>query len=363
MTRSPIWLLLAIAGGAAAGAACKDLDCGDGTVERDGACVPSDQTVGTASCGPNTTLVGDQCLPSTPPTMCDPATTMAIVNDAGVTVCYGTGGGGCSTPIACDAPTDGTETVCGQIYDLATDLPFQGAATGAQCAGTETTGPCALAIQAYDGQMFATDPSSATPLATGSVYIDDCGRFRVPNIALPASPLLGLGFDDRNAADRGPTGVTNAVGIATSRGANMAFDGIEGWIADPATTTAWATSGAPTIAEGYFVPIFRGHSTGRDDEAGVTLTRNGTPPDGDAYYFTAGQANRTTIDTGATVTSGNGAVLVDHANLGESLAYTGTYDVLPAGCKYESHVGATLAGIVLVQIFRPTNIPTFQCNL
>ena len=38
------------------GAGCKTTDCGTGTTERGGICVPSNETVGTAICGPFTVL-------------------------------------------------------------------------------------------------------------------------------------------------------------------------------------------------------------------------------------------------------------------------------------------------------------------
>ena len=40
---------------------CKSVDCGEGTTERDGTCVPSSETIGTAKCGPFTELHGDVC--------------------------------------------------------------------------------------------------------------------------------------------------------------------------------------------------------------------------------------------------------------------------------------------------------------
>jgi len=73
MTRS-ILLVLTIA---VAAAGCKSVECGDGTIERDGKCQPADETVGNAVCGPFTQLEGDKCVPMFPPTICDPGTTMS----------------------------------------------------------------------------------------------------------------------------------------------------------------------------------------------------------------------------------------------------------------------------------------------
>jgi hypothetical protein len=43
------------------------------------------------------------------------ATTSSEVDDLGVTTCIGTGGGGCAARLACPAPSDGKQTICGQL--------------------------------------------------------------------------------------------------------------------------------------------------------------------------------------------------------------------------------------------------------
>src|SRR5262245_1206171 len=91
-------------------ASCRHVDRGQGTTERDGLCVAAGVTVGNAQCGPFTELRGTQCVPTFPPTVCDPGTTAEDVDNMGVTTCIGTGAGGCSARLACPAPTDGKQT-------------------------------------------------------------------------------------------------------------------------------------------------------------------------------------------------------------------------------------------------------------
>src|SRR5439155_24337155 len=92
----------------AALASCKSVECGEGTIERNGACEPADQNVDPAMCGPNTVLQGDKCVPTLPPTKCDPSTTTDDVDPVtGIHTCIGTGGGGCSSPFACPNPSGG----------------------------------------------------------------------------------------------------------------------------------------------------------------------------------------------------------------------------------------------------------------
>ncbi|HEX2686995.1 MAG TPA: hypothetical protein VHN14_10275, partial [Kofleriaceae bacterium] len=204
--QSPSVLLVLLT---ASATSCNSVDCGDGTTERGGLCVPSSETVGTAQCGPFTELHGDRCAPVLPPTVCDPATTTPDIDEMGVTTCIGTGGGGCAARLACPPPAAGKQTICGQIYDFENDQPFaQAGATGASCAPGATTGPCSLAIKAYDAVAFAMTGGGA--LTTGAVYVDDCGRYRVPDIAQPIGPFVALAIDDADAAKAGPLGTTNA---------------------------------------------------------------------------------------------------------------------------------------------------------
>ena len=167
MTRTMIVLLAA----AVAAAGCKSVECGDGTIEREGKCAPADDMVSSANCGPFTVLQGDKCVPMFPPTECDPSTTSPTVDPAtGVTTCIGTGGGGCSAPFACPAPAAGKQTICGQIYDFQDMSTFADTgATGAKCGSGATSGPCSIGIKAFDAISFAMNPQTATELVHGPV--------------------------------------------------------------------------------------------------------------------------------------------------------------------------------------------------
>lgn len=342
---------------------CSSVECGDGTIERGGACVRSDQTVGDAKCGPFTKLVGDVCVPMFPPTVCDDGTTLPDVDPAtGVTTCIGTGTAGCNAPIACPAPAAGKQTICGQLFDFETNQPFAAAgAMGTRCTGTATSGPCALGIRAFDAIAFGTNPATAVPLAVGETYLDDCGRYRLKDITVPAGPFIGLGIDDANMAMAGPAGVTNAIGIATAKTPDMATRGFEGFIAAKTTTDAWAASGGPPLSGGVYALVFRAHKTGTDNQAGITMTRAGSPAPANDFYFTPAQTSRTTVDPSANVTGQNGTALVINASVAEALAYSGAG--LPAECTYTTHAGASLPNILFIQVVRPINAIGMTCPL
>lgn len=357
------WILLS-AVLASGSAGCKNVECGVGTVEREGACQPANETVGNAMCGPFTELQGDKCVPMFPPTQCDPGTTAADVDpETGVTTCVGTGGGGCSASFACPAPAAGKQSICGQLYDFENNMPFAAAgASGAKCAAATADGPCSLNIRAYDAIAFGTNPQTATPLAVGETYIDDCGRYRITDITVPSGPFIGLGIDDADNAKAGPLGTTNIVGVATPKTASMATKDFEAWIVKKTTTDQWVASGAPPLSGGYYVNVFRGHRTGTDTQAGVQATRSGNPNTANDYYFTANQTTRQTIDSAATVTGMNGTALITNAAVSESVVYAGNGGI-PSTCVWEAHAGASLPNIVFIQLFRPVNAVAQTCPL
>ena len=360
---------------AAASSGCKSVDCGPGTIERNGTCAPGDVTTGTATCGAGTMLDGDRCVPILPPTMCDPATTTEQPDptDPSITICVGSSTPGCGGIFNCPAPAAGKQTICGQLYDAETNMPFQATgATGAKCTTATTTGPCALTVTPYDAIAFGMNPQTATPLVNGGTYIDDCGRYRVTDVTQPASPFIGLGFDDAMAANMGPGGVTNTTGVATPASPDIATNDLEAWVATKATTDAWEASGGPPVSGGVYVGIFRTHkcdSTGTctgdkfANQSGVTFTKSGSTIPNSDYYFTASQTTRMSIDAAATATGMNGTGLLTGASVNDSLVYSGTGGITDTtSCKWESHAAASLPTIVFFQVYRPMNQVGHTCN-
>ena len=372
--------LLAASLGLSVHGGCKELECADGTVERDGKCAPADGTFSNAMCGPFTELQGDKCVPMFPPTECDPTTTEVDVDPAtGVATCIGTGGGGCGSPLPCPAPVAGKQTICGQLYDLELETgkpeskfaQVSPAPTGTKCTpGGATDGPCALTITAYDAIQFGTNPATAQPLAVGDVYIDDCGRYRLTDITPPAGPFVGLGIDDFATANRGPAGVTNTVGVAIPKAVSMATKDFEAFVAKKSTTDMWVASGGPPLSGGYYVQIFRARHEGFDTQAGVTATKAGQPNTANDYYFVAGETTRRTIAPAATVTGANGTAIITNAAVSDGPAYAGSGQI-PPECVWEAKAGASIAAnpqtmvppVVFVSIFRPGNAIGQTCPL
>jgi hypothetical protein len=368
MCSSKLYAALVAAIALATAAGCNDTTCGSGTADKNGTCVPADETVGTAQCGSDTVLEGDQCVPAYPPTQCDPTTTTAMTDPVtGVVTCVGNGGGGCNATFACPDPDSGKQTICGQIYDFEDNSKFQEAnPVGTQC-GSDTTSaaPCALQILAFDAVAFGNDPTGTAPLPTDPVYIDDCGRFRVENIDLTGvGPFVALGIDDAGQP-LGPTGVTVTTGVALPQEPSTATPSFEGFIVDEATVGEWQTTGGPMLSDGIYVGIFRAHvcmsfdtmCTGDvfADQGGVTFTKSGSTEPDDDYYFLA-ETTHDHIDPTATATSINGTGLLTMASVNDELVYSGTGGITDTtNCKWETHAAASLSGIVFFQVYRPTN--------
>lgn len=346
---------------------CRTVDCGEGTVERSGLCVPPEDVINPARCGDFTELVGDVCVPLFPPTVCEDPNSAEYDPTTGVTTCTG-GTSGCDGIFACSQPEAGKQTICGQIYNFETGERFQGPEpTGAACdlnAPTDS-GPCALKLRTYSATEFAMNPGGATELEVGSYYLDNCGRYRVSNITVPSGPVLAVALDDAAPANAGAAGLTNITGASTTRTANTVVRDLELYVAPSSMTSKWVADGGPNIATtGLFALIFRAGKTGLANRSGVTVTLRGDPvPDRD-FYFVAAETTRTTIDPAATVTGANGTGILNLASANDLTTYSGNAASLPDGCRWSTHPGVTIPGIMLVQVLRPLDVSASEpCSL
>src|SRR5262245_60721800 len=112
--------LVAITWACSSLASCKTIDCGEGTIESNGTCVPADDVVDPATCGPGTVAEGGQCVPEFDHVECDPETTVPERDMlTGVITCIGTAAG-----FACPDPESDKMTICGQVYDIENNMPF-----------------------------------------------------------------------------------------------------------------------------------------------------------------------------------------------------------------------------------------------
>lgn len=353
---------------------CNSVDCGPGTIERNGTCEPADHAFDPGVCGPFTHLVGEDCVPDFPPTECGSNSVGMLNPETGIIECHGTGGGGCS--LSCPTPTGSTKmSICGQIYDFENMSEFKEGAMpdGMPCnpQAPAASGPCALTVIPYDAINFGTNPTTTQPLQHGTVTVNNCGKFSIADVETSGTTFIGVGVDD--VAGMGPTGVSVTSAVAIPKAANQAVPNVEAFMVKPSTAMTWATTsgGGVSLQTGVFATVFRKHRLPLTDtsfdpkepQPGVTIVKGSpstTIPNND-FYFGANVVDHTTIDPAATATGINGTGLVNNASVpNDSLTYQGQGG-LGTGCRWELHGGASLPGIVYVQIFHKADIIGMTC--
>ncbi len=347
------------AAAALASAGCEtDLECGLGTLEVDGACVVADGVApesGQCGLGTHFDPISQTCTPNTDPTECGP-NTVPQVNDDGVIICVGQGGGGCGAPLVCPEPSATGVSVCGSLFDLGTDdVLIADDAEGEPCdpQNPTETGPCSLVLNVYDALAFPQNPRGTSPLASEEVLVDDCGRYRMVDIKRPFNGVFAIALDDATTTggldgdelqDAHRLSVT---GFATAAGETR--DGVRLFAMTVDTDEAWtASAGDPfegqTFAQvGVYAPIFL---HGETPVPGVKITAGGTVRAGSDYYFADATAgSRLEIDAGQDDTGTNGTGLIVNSSIAQ---HSGTGSE-PAGCSWPTGTAAANPGMVFYQ--------------
>ncbi|MBK9034404.1 MAG: hypothetical protein IPL61_24580 [Myxococcales bacterium] len=343
----------AVALGGVTGLGCNPVDCGDGTIEKDGTCVPADDQVGQAQCGEGTVLGADgKCEPEMV-VVCDPDNTTAETDPVtGVVTCHGTGTQtGCAPELPCPTPSGSNTSICGRIHDTQTGAVVAAVgATGTVCNPNAPTadGPCSLKLTFYDALDFATS-SNPTPLVPGLLTVDDCGRYAAINVPPSNLGFTGIGIDDAN----GVADTHVLTGVALPDGEAVPARGFEAFITRKATDTAWSAglAGESFATRGVIAMIFR---HGAMPVAGVRVRRNSNPIPADDYYFTDAGPERNSVDIAGTqsVTGANGSALV--INAPSPTAHDGV-GAEPAGCTWPNSLAASIRGVVFVQVKEARN--------
>ncbi len=326
---------------------CSTIECGQGTVERDGVC-EADIATNDATCGPGTVLAPDgvHCEVETP-TECDLETSREEFDQqTGITTCVGTGGG-CNSEIPCAAPDAGKATLCGRVWDTETDQPLAEAVANPtmQCMAPTTDGPCSLRLRFFDALDFAMNPQGAIAIAPeGGVYQDGCNRYRGHNLTRATFGFLGIAVDDAAGAP-----VTHRLtGVATSNAFASPGREFRAYVTRITTDQLWTTSaglaGMTFSERGVLAIIFHYQDQPRP---GVQVRRSGALIPPDDYYFSDTNAMRTTIAPAQDRTGANGTAVV--VNSATPIAHDGL-GAEPSGCIWPSNLAASIPGVSFVQI-------------
>lgn len=354
---------LAVIAAVVASPGCEDTRCGDGTFEQDGVCVWTPPPGSDDACGDGTHFdpVTFTCVPDYPPTVCDPETTVEIVDPAtGVTYCVSPGDEACSETFLCPTPRDGKVTLCGQLLNVSTNAHERvDQAISELCDPGNPTedGPCSLQMAVYDAVDFSTNREMAVPLEATRIQIDDCGRFRVDSVAYPVqAPFVAISVRGVSSTD-----VWAHAAAFVEVTPNLRRTDLRLYALEQSADAAWTSSAGDPFAGDSFVdrgayvslfmsgePVLDGWDPDQNVHkrvAGVSVTAAGAPVGDSAYYFSDTDPNvLSTIDDGMTATGANGAAitvdtsLVNHSGSGAE----------PPGCEWPRNLAASVPGVAVI---------------
>jgi hypothetical protein len=353
--RTYLGLTLVAAATSLVNVSCSQVECGQGTVERDGTCFPADTATNPANCGgagPFATVLGlDGKCETAVPTVCDELTTREETDDqTGITTCIGTAGG-CDSEFSCTVEPN-KATLCGHIYDSQTDLPIPKALLNPemQCSPTAPTndGPCSLRLRFFDALDFAMNPTGAQPIVppAGGVFQDGCGRYKGENMTRATFGFMGIAVDDHPMAT--PTDPHRLTGVATSNAAASPGNGFRAYSTRVTTDMAWTSSAGLTgmtfAQRGVLAITFRYHQM---PVAGVQARRSGALIPNDDFYFSDTGVTRNTVAPAQTMTGANGTALV--INSPSPIEHDGV-GAEPSGCRWPANLAASVMGVTFIQL-------------
>lgn len=361
MSISELSSILVVTLAAGALPACDSVECGANTVKMDNVCVAQADDPG-ADCGPGTVWnpTSGRCENSLfeGGGLCG-ANTIVLVNDAGVRTCVGTGGGGgdCSQPLPCPAPSANKLTLCGRIFDLEDSRPLDDgdASNGEPWRGVE--------VRIYDPINFVLNPGSLPTVTTAP---DQCGRFLIADVAPFPDGYIAVATDDLSGSG---ADVYVLTGIAALTTPGQTLAGLRAFVFRRTTDQAWSTAAGLTSMTfsqmGVYVPIFLSGPAAAPfpagPTAGVTITaidNSGvrmTQPDNDFYFDDTDPLTRKTLSKTRPTTGANGTGLFLNSALG---TYSGL-GAAPAGSCWAKDLAAGPMGGAYVQerTASPANCP------
>ncbi len=369
-------------------AGCNRLECAKGTREEGGRCVPLAMPSGDAgvACGPNTYLVGNQCIPSED--ICGPNTKVeSVTDDAGVTsfVCKGLGGSQMPT-----CPDDfgpaGEFCVTGQVVYFVDDQGnYMKTALADPNASEDATW---LKVEVYDPIEYAHDPTGAVPIATTQVD-PKTGYFKVTGVPEPANGSVAMAIDELDPTHEDVIAQTATPYTAK---AYQNIEGVSAFVVTTAQVADWtAKVGGDSVLEsigcaapegggerdllncGTWLGVYR---KGKEFDPGpvvegveprTTNAAGSTPIDPETTFYMGIDGNgEVQIDdptAGVVWTDGDGphewtgvlgAVIRPKAGVRQ---YTGNCGpgMERCGCLWKAIQGGSVPGVILIQFMFPNS--------
>ena len=323
------WMLaVALVGGSGCG---KQLDCGAGTVEQNGHCVPATPVSG---CGDGGVVIGGVCYPGDLSPVCGANT----VYDPVMHKCVGTGtGAACSS--SCEAPSSQTVCITGTAKFF-----IDGTLVGR----TETS---QAMVRVYDPIAFAT--GGTTPI--GMANIEDQGCYIAHGVPRPLSNLIAVAIDD---VDQAADATYATMGAGAPLEANNNVNGLTAYALKKTEAMMWQTNAAPPAGCTSLLGcgMWLGHylDQSRMPVGNVKPTRGpgDDPAPANVYCFRGDRANLTTMDVTDTAT-GLCAVVPDvvEPHAGSCAGGAGTCMCGATSCSltWDFVTAGTAAGVAFYQ--------------
>jgi hypothetical protein len=341
------------------GGACSTVECGHGTVERDGKCVSSTDIVGGERCGPGTHEgAGMACVPDE--ITCDPDT--AYISDGGV--CTGRVTSSLPEPPKC--PTTPADQVCVsgwvRTFDPGSNVPYS--------KDTLITDE-SVEFWVYDPFLIIActvapchDPSKAIagpfyPAADGTYILDQDTTGRPVRAT---GSYVAILVRNRDGQAHGDSDWSDTAITADGKGGAM-VEQLDLVAAPKTQTAAWDAAYPGILAKGMNVFMYHFVDTTQTDlSKNRTFIEDVVPNRGtnpispeELYFFTT---DRNTLEQGAagglTKTSTIGGAMIAQESL---LPHSGVGGVVPGSTppetiSWESRLGASVPAVVFVTFFR-----------
>jgi hypothetical protein len=358
------------------------LKCGPGTSPQSGNCV--------ANCGPDTTLVGNYCIPNS--SLCGPNTKVVTTDDAGDFQCVGTGqvivdaaagdaGGNCGdagsddsghckppcVPTVCTSAdyTSTTTCIAGRVFNVNGGAVIDGVAEGRHA-------------YFFPPLTFVGNPTGTCPTADST--IDSCGYYKIkmakPNLGFGAVAIAGNPLSTGTCTTVNPDlSATKWIftGVAFVATANVPINGQQTFVVSAADDAAWSTmagltgttfaQNGATLVQFQKPPSFDAGAFAPTTPVGHVIPTiggaNADPTMTPTFYFTdtAPTLNTLVAGTSSNMTvDGNGWALMTSGSMSIRATYTLSGTCADATCSGEiapktgftSNLAAAPAGLYFV---------------
>jgi len=331
---------------------CRPGECGEGTIEEAGVCVPASSITTPGECcgeGTHYDAALQACISDFPPTVCEEGSPAPVVLDDGVLECCG-----CELydlcELTCDPARPGTVSVCGAVRDMETGAAVArgGCMSAAICDPDEpeTNGTCALAPRFFDAVDLAENGAAATPLAVDALEWNACGAYAARSVAMPASGIMAVVIDDSSAHEPALDDFVPVAAVFPVTEEARVEDR-DAFALRRSTDAAWTESAGDPFGGDSFgahgAEVVRFLRSG-DPVSAVTVTDDTGEPIAGTYYFADEGTTYAALDPDQAATGVNGSALLAPDDPVTAQADGG----LPGECVWPAGVVEPIAGFLLV---------------